>query len=456
MAMSPAPLLKPALVAGVLGMANLATADTDVTPLPADAPAYQEIRGALVVRGLSSAPGEITLPYILYRTPGKPRPTVFFMGGGPGIGNLKNTPPAEWLRDFDVAVLEYRGVGKSSLILNTPHFARGLLKLKGSLSLEGAAPMKQAFRDAFADLRRQNVSFNDFSVKALADDLEQLRQELNIPYVYLVGHSFGTRIALSYQTRYRNRVAGSILFAMNTPGGFIWEPRQTQHVLQRYRDYLARSNPEQARHLTALLETPNRPSEWFGILPVNDAKARFVAFFMSFNSWTRDWSMRALASSLHGHSGYWLLFSESYNWFIRFGFNWADFFLKAYTADCDRDAIQRVDAQGKNAVFQSPSSVLFVGTDAYEAAGGRCSPDAFEPDFRNTLAINGEFDTTTPIERKPAALPDDRFIVIQGAGHADIFYPDQNATAVWLRRFFLHPDQSQPPAEDSPLRGNGS
>jgi hypothetical protein len=56
------------------------------------------------------------------------RPTVFFLGGGPGVSNIKNKPPEQWLKDFDVVVLEYRGVGRSSLVLKTPHFARGLLR----------------------------------------------------------------------------------------------------------------------------------------------------------------------------------------------------------------------------------------------------------------------------------------------------------------------------------------
>jgi hypothetical protein len=57
--------------------------------------------------------------------------------------------------------------------------------------------------------------------------------------------------------------------------------------------------------------------------------------------------------------------------------------------------------QGRKALFQSPSSMLFAGADAFEAAGGRCQPSQRLPDYRNTLAIVGEFDPSTPIERSP-------------------------------------------------------
>jgi pimeloyl-ACP methyl ester carboxylesterase len=100
--------------------------------------------------------------------------------------------------------------------------------------------------------------------------------------------------------------------------------------------------------------------------------------------------------------------------------------------------------QGRKALFQSPSSMLFAGADAFEAAGGRCQPSQRLPDYRNTLAIVGEFDPSTPIERKPDGLPNERFIVVKGAGHADVL-SNRDATANWLRRFFLHPDQAYAP-----------
>lgn len=416
---------------------------------PTAAPSIETVHGQLVVEPIRSRAGRIALPYVHYRHAGAKRPTVFFLGGGPGVSNLKFEPKPEWLRDFDVVLLEYRGVGRSSIELNSPHFARGLKKLQGRLNSQDAEVMKADFAAGFADLRKQGIVFDEFSIDALADDLERLRLALKLPAVYLVGHSFGTRVALSYQTRYRSSVAASLLFAMNTPGGFIWQPEQTQAVLQRYRAYAARQRIEHADAFAQLIDAPQARPSRYGIFSLNDAKALFVAFFLSFNVWTRDHAYQALVSANEGSGGRWFLLDQSYDWFIRFGFNWADFFLKAYTADCDRDAIRRADAQGGEAVFQSPSSVLFAGMDGYEAAGGRCQPDAWTPDLRHTLAINGEFDTTTPLERRPAALSDDQYIVISGGGHADVLYPDHGRAATWMRNFFLQP-QHRPPQTDAP------
>lgn len=416
--------------------ADMPAADTAAA---AAAPVAGALRGRLTVTGLRTPPGSIDLPYRHYRRGPGPRPTVFFLGGGPGLGNLKFVPPESWLRQFDVVVPEYRGVGESSIVLHSEHFARALRQPLAGLSLRHAEGMQPAFHAAFADLQRQRIHFAEFSVSEMADDLERLRRQLGLDQIHLVGHSFGTRVALHYQTRYRERAAGSVLFSMNTPGGFLWYPADTQSVWRRYRDRLARTRPALHAALDGLLRAPSPRPGHYGPFRIDDAQALLVAFFLSFNASTRDRALRAMASAADGHAGWWYLFSLAYGQVIRHGFNWADFFIKAYTSDCDPAAVELVDRQGRDALFESPSAVLFSATRAFEAAGGRCVADRFEPDYRHTLAVVGEFDPSTPIERRPAALPADRFVVVENAGHADVLYADPGAAAAWLTGFFLPP-----------------
>ena len=133
------------------------------------------------------------------------------------MSNLKRRPPQSWLRHFDVVLLEYRGVGRSSIELASPHFSAALKQLQGGLSWNHAQPLLEGYRAAFDDLRLQGVAFDDFTVQRLADDVDALRQQLGLDQIYLVGHSFGTRVALEYQTRYRSSAAGAVLFAPLAP-----------------------------------------------------------------------------------------------------------------------------------------------------------------------------------------------------------------------------------------------
>lgn len=409
----------------------------------ASAAAPRVTRGTLTVTGLRTPPGSMDLPYSYYRRGPNPRRTLFFLGGGPGVSNLKFVPPEQWLQEFDVVVLEYRGVGQSSIVLKSDHFARALRQPVDGLSLRQAEGMQADFRAAFADLKRQGVSFAEFSVSEMADDIERLRKQLELDRIYLVAHSFGTRVALRYQTRYREQAAGSVLFSMNTPGGFLWYPADTQAVWSRYRDSLRATRPELHAQLDRLLRAPSPRPDHYGPFKLNDSKALVVAFFLSFNTSTRDMAFRAMASAEDGKAGNWYLFSLAYDWVIRFSFNWADFFVKAYTSDCDRAAVELADQQGRGALFGSPSAVLFSATEAFQDAGGDCRPDRFEPDYRRTLVVVGEFDPSTPIERKPAGLPAERFVVLKDAGHADVLYANPGGAALWLTRFFLSPG-SQP------------
>lgn len=392
--------------------------------------------GVLEVSGLRTPPGRMALPYVRYAS-GKPRPALFFLGGGPGLSNLGYRPPEALVRDFDVVVLEYRGVGRCSYRLRSRHFAKALRKLTGDLSLPGPEALRAGYRRAFEDLAAQGVAFDEFDVFALAGDLEGLRQSLGYARVHLLAHSFGTRVALAYQTRHRDQVAGSVCFALNMPGGFIWRPSLVQGVWRRYQQAVAQRDPALGAELKGLLEGDrDLPGRW-GPFPINQAKARFTCFVLSFNPGTQARVFGGLLAARTGRGFQWFMADQACDWFVRFGFNWADFFLKAYTSDAHGPWIQAADAEGPGTLFQSPSSVLFSGHEAFAAAGGRPLADRWTPDLQRTLAVAGEFDPSTPLETLPAELPLRYRVVLPNRGHADPLYGDPQGVTRLVRRFLL-------------------
>ncbi|PFA22694.1 MULTISPECIES: alpha/beta fold hydrolase [Bacillus cereus group] len=54
---------------------------------------------------------------------------------------------------------------------------------------------------------------NDYSIPTLVDDLEKLREELQIPKFHLLGYSFGGQLSLEYTLAYPERVATLLLQA---------------------------------------------------------------------------------------------------------------------------------------------------------------------------------------------------------------------------------------------------
>lgn len=406
-------------------------------------------QGRLTIPNLRSKPGHLSLPYHYYRRGAKARPTVFFLSGGPGLSNLKWTPPESWLENFDVVTLEYRGVGRSSITLNSRYFLHAVTTPTASMQLAEAGPVRDKIERGFRDLQQQGIALEEFSISELVDDIERLRRQLQLPHIYLVAHSFGTRVALWYQSRYRQYAAGSVLFSLNTPGGFIWYPEDTRSVWDRYRIRLAESNTDLAEQIAKVLDPERQRRKQFGFWKIRDTHALTVSFFMSFNAGTRDRALRAMADASEGNTGTWSMLALSYPLITRFSFNWADFFVKAYSTDCDLDAISKADQQATLSPFQSPSSILFSACSNYLAIHQHATEVNFTPDYRHTLVVVGEFDPSTPIERKPAALPNESFIVIKNAGHADVLYSDPSSTARWLLSTFLRsptpPDSQQTP-----------
>jgi len=77
--------------------------------------------------------------------------------------------------------------------------------------------MERELRMVYFDQRGSGLSERpvnrDYAVATLVDDIEALRRELRAPKVALIGHSFGTVLALEYAARYPDNVAHVIVVA---------------------------------------------------------------------------------------------------------------------------------------------------------------------------------------------------------------------------------------------------
>ena len=388
-----------------------------------------------IERPCQSAPGTIRLPYRRYRGTGTARGTCFFLGGGPGMSNLSFRPPEAWLDLMDVVVLEYRGVGKSAPVLRSPHFTKAVLKPVKRLSLAGSAAVADDLARGFADLRSQGAVFDDFGLTSMADDLEALRQQLGLGPVLLVAHSFGTRVAQVMQTRHRASVQGSLLLGSNTAPGLIWFPDEIQAVWRRWLGTQEAENTIGAEVAARLLDGWTRRGRW----SASDSRALVTAFFIAFSGQSaRQRVLRTMLAAQRGPSAAWWLMARLYSPVMRMIFSWPAFFVTGYVVDGDPTAVARADTQGGAAMFQSPSSLLFSGLDGFFEAGGR-REEVAAIDYANTLLVSGEFDTSTPIERWPAEVPEHHKVVLPGVGHTDSLAAARDTGASWLRHLMELP-----------------
>ena len=75
---------------------------------------------------------------------------------------------------------------------------------------------------------------SNYSRAIMVDDIERLRTQLGVPRIVLLGHSFGTQLALEYAVRYPRRVAAIVLAGTSAD-----EPRSQDLQCER----LAREDP---------------------------------------------------------------------------------------------------------------------------------------------------------------------------------------------------------------------
>jgi proline iminopeptidase len=112
------------------------------------------------------------------------------------------------------------------------------------------SPLKEYMQLVYFDHRGNGRSsrgpVETYTLDNNVDDLEALREYLGIEEMILLGWSYGGFVAMTYATKYPERV--SHLIALTTTPCFKESRRRAQEIAED------RADPEQARHLPALWE----------------------------------------------------------------------------------------------------------------------------------------------------------------------------------------------------------
>lgn len=149
-------------------------------------------------------PGTLALHVERIRSRAKPaRGAVFVLSGGPGESVSAATDVyagalAPALATHDLILVDQRGTG-----------------LSGALSCPAPAGRTETRADFDRELDACGTALGArlplFTVSDVVDDLEQVRRELGLERVTLFGVSYGTKVALSYASRYPQHVERMVL-----------------------------------------------------------------------------------------------------------------------------------------------------------------------------------------------------------------------------------------------------
>ena len=405
--------------------------------------AYAADCGTLVVPENRADPGTrlTALPVTRIRArsadPGEP---IFRLEGGPGQSNMAFRLASRYAEKHDVVLVGYRGVD-GSVRLDCPEVSSALKRSTDALSEQSFRDRATAYRACANRLAGDGVDLAAYGLVQQVDDMEDARVALGYDRVNLMSESAGTRTAMIYAWRYPQSIHRSVMIGVNPPGNFLWDPRTTDELIDRYAALCAKDDACSSRtgDLADSLRriTADLPDRWL-FLPIDDSNVRVATMFGLFE--TTPSSVASAPKSFDA----WLSAAEGDASGLWFTSVFADVFFPEMFVYGQYAAAARVDAGASREYFSTRGPELnsnygYAAT-SFGWGGGQLTdawPAALEEDEYSrvrtsqveTLLISGALDFSTPPQKATAELlphlPNGHQVVLPAFGHTSSFWTDQ-------------------------------
>jgi pimeloyl-ACP methyl ester carboxylesterase len=175
----------------------------------------------------------------LKTTAANPQPPIVFLAGGPGVPGTGIGRVPVYFHLFarlqevaDVILLDQRGTGLSTPNLQCPP-GKGLAPDTWEAKEKATQALVELVRACAEHWRIQGVDLAAFNTNASADDLEDLRRALGAESISLLGHSYGTELALAAVRRHGEHLHRLVLASVQGPDDDVKLPVLTEFGLRR-------------------------------------------------------------------------------------------------------------------------------------------------------------------------------------------------------------------------------
>ena len=141
---------------------------------------------------------------------------VLIMSGGPGNGSLhmaNGSVYTSWGKTRDLLVMEQRGTMRSKPALMCPEIdSLRIMGLKGGMYGKGLDSLKMVATSLCYDkFITEGVDLNGYNTLESVEDIEDLRQSLNLNKLILYGMSYSCNLMAAYAQKYPQHVKALIL-----------------------------------------------------------------------------------------------------------------------------------------------------------------------------------------------------------------------------------------------------
>ncbi len=413
----------------------------------ADQVEYAADCGTLVVPENRKNPDSrlIALPVTrIHATGDNPSEPIFWLQGGPGGGNGFYYPSDGLFENHDFVIVGYRGA-EGQVILECPELGEAISQAAGG-------PLDEASLDDYSDglarcgerLTAEGIDLAGYTVVETVDDIEAVRQALGYDPINLYGNSYGSRLEMIYQWRYPDVLNRVLHVSVNPPGHFIWDPADTDALIEEYSRLCAQDTACSAR-TDNLAETMRQvsndmPKRWL-IFPIDADAVRLASYFMFVESvQPTDASVPLYGpaavdmwlSAAEGDASGMALASMSRNLFLPTLFNWGHFAAMGVSVndylDPNRDYPSELNPP--NSILGAPFSYFLWGV-IRGWPSSLIDEEYFQvqPSDIETLLVSGSVDFATPpkyaTEEFLPHLSNGQQVILEDIGHTESVWQSQ-------------------------------
>jgi pimeloyl-ACP methyl ester carboxylesterase len=400
-------------------------------------PQLQAQQGQLTVPLRRDKPdaGSVQLAFVRLSAGGKGAPIVYLAGGpgNSGIGVARNPHAVAVLARLaersDVILLDQRGIGAS-----TPRPVCPAAPVEPQRRFDSAAELLprivEAARTCAAHWKEKGVDLSGFTVRESAADVDDLRKALGAPKVRLMGHSYGTYLALAVIREYGANVERAVLISTAGPNHMRKLPLVLDGQLAKLSLLAKTDMTAQLRRVLAKLEREAMP------VTITD-RARKEEITVRIGP---DALRRILVLDI-GDGNDFIVFAALLEtiergdpsilaWFVEKRYNQmaAGVDLMVYGMRCSGGATELRDRQialeARQSIFGNAQNAAYPEVCA--ALPPHDPSDAFRSAIVSEVAVlflSGTLDSNTPpyqAEELRWTMPNATHIIVQNAGHEDL------------------------------------
>lgn len=214
----------------------------------------------------------------LKSTAAKPQPPIVFLAGGPGVPATGMGAVPVYFSLFerlqgiaDVILLDQRGTGMSSPNLQCPQLEPPPDAWEShQKALDALTGLVRACADHW---HAMGVDVAAYNTNASADDLDDLRRALGVDKLSLLGHSYGTSLALAAVRRHGDHINRLVLASVQGPDEDLKLPDAAEFGLRRLNQFVAEDpavNHDVPDLLASLREALARLDKEPAVIPFTD------------------------------------------------------------------------------------------------------------------------------------------------------------------------------------------